>query len=224
MHRMSPPLRVGASNKLEQNRFGENNEHRLVRKAGRPGTREFDAVNDLFQAIRVRDSPPLTTSDLLICQKVDMNVHGETGGLPLFRECLKVGTRFTVRVTLDTSPPQRGGWPDGERFLDTLQQEADYVNNARYARYAAKFWDDDPLQGPIVYLGGGAGYRSKTFVTEQDDMAKVLDRQFPKIKHLEKTRELGVSPLVLKITKIGDQHHEMGMCELSIKRVEEGRA
>ncbi|WP_435793319.1 hypothetical protein, partial [Mycobacterium tuberculosis] len=28
----------------------------------------------MFQAIRVTDSPALRTSDLLICQKMDMNV------------------------------------------------------------------------------------------------------------------------------------------------------
>jgi CRISPR-associated protein Csm5 len=219
LHRMPQPLRVTGSNKREQGQFGESEERNLLRKSSRPSTRPDDAVNDLFQAIRVADSPALNKRDLLICQKMDMNVHGEVGGLPLFRECLNVGTSIAVRITVDTSPPQRGGWPDGDRFLETLVTDAEYVNNARYAEYAAKYWDDEPQQGPIVYLGGGAGYRSKTFVTHQDDMAKVLDLQFPKIKHVEKTRELGVSPLALKLTKIGDTHYEMGMCELSIKRV-----
>jgi CRISPR-associated protein Csm5 len=217
-YRMPQPLRLQGPDKREQGRFGEREELSMLRKSGRLNTRPQDAVNDLFQAIRIADSAPLSTGDLVICQKMDMNVHGEVGGLPLFRECLNAGTRFSVRITVDTSPPQRGGWPDGERFLDTLASEATYVNNARYAEYAAKYWDDEPQQGPIVYVGGGAGYRSKTFVTDQDDMAKVLDLQFPKIKHVEKTRELGVSPLALKLTKIGDASYEMGMCELSITR------
>jgi CRISPR-associated protein Csm5 len=219
MYRMPRPLRVTGSTKREQGQFGEREERSVLRKSGRRPDLPHDAVNDLFQAIRVADSPPLRTTDLLICQKMDMNVHGEVGGLPLFRECLNPGTRFGVRITVDTSPLQRGGWPEGERFLDTLASEASHVNNARYAEYAAKYWGDEPQQGPFVYLGGGAGYRSKTFVTDQDDMAKVLDLQFPKIKHMEKTRQLGVSPLALKLTKIGDTHYEMGMCELSIKRV-----
>ncbi|MBS4728528.1 type III-A CRISPR-associated RAMP protein Csm5 [Mycobacterium sp. SM1] len=218
LHRRPQPLRVKGSTKGEQGQSGERAERSMLRKAGRLPDRPQDAVNDLFQAIRVGDSAPLGTSDLVICQKIDMNVHGDVGGLPLFRECLTAGATIAVRLTVDTRPPQQGGWPDGERFLDSLERQAGYVNKERYAGYAAKFWDDQPQQGPIVYLGGGAGYRSKTFVTEQDDMATVLDLQFPKIKHAEKTRELGVSPLVLKLTKIGETHYEMGMCELSIKR------
>jgi CRISPR-associated protein Csm5 len=221
LHRMPQPPRVKGLDKRGQGQFGESEERNLLRKSGRPDTRQDDAVNDLFQAIRVADSPSLETRDLLICQKMDMNVRGEVGGLPLFRECLNVGTRIAVRITVDTSPLDRGGWPDGEEFLNTLESQATYVNNVRYAQYAAKFWDDEPRQGPFVYLGGGAGYRSKTFVTNQDDMAKVLDLQFPKIKHVEKTRELGVSPIALKLTKIGEEPYEMGWCELSIMRVGE---
>ncbi|WP_237140841.1 type III-A CRISPR-associated RAMP protein Csm5, partial [Mycobacterium tuberculosis] len=95
------------------------------------------------------------------------------------------------------------------------------VNQARYAEYRAMYPGVNAIVGPIVYLGGGAGYRSKTFVTDQDDMAKVLDAQFGKVvKHVDKTRELRVSPLVLKRTKIDNICYEMGQCELSIRRAE----
>ncbi|WP_230865894.1 type III-A CRISPR-associated RAMP protein Csm5 [Mycobacterium canetti] len=218
--RTAQPVRVPGHQTREHRQYGERFERKELRKSGRPNTRPQDAVNDLFQAIRVTDSPGLRTSDLLICQKMDVNVHGKPDGLPLFRECLAPGTSISLRVVVDTSPTARGGWPAGERFLETLSDTVAFVNKARYAEYAAKYWDDDPQFGPIVYLGGGAGYRSKTFVTQQDDMAKVLDAQFPKIKHVAKTRDLGVSPLVLKLTKIGDKYYEMGQCELSIRRVE----
>lgn len=219
MYRRPQPLRVTATTKRDQGQFGEREERRLLRTLKRRPDHPDDAVNDLFQAVRVSDSPAMRTQDLLICQKIDMNIHGETGGLPLFRECLAAGTTITARVTLDTSPPGRGGWPAGQDFLTRLADHAAQVNKARYADYAAKYFDDQPQLGPIVYLGGGAGYRSKTFVTNQDDMAKILDLQFPKIKHAAKTRELGVSPLALKVTKTGADYGEMGMCELSIRPV-----
>lgn len=219
--RTAQPVRVPGHQTREHRQYGERFERKELRKSGRPNTRPQDAVNDLFQAIRVTDSPALRTSDLLICQKMDMNVHGKPDGLPLFRECLAPGTSISHRVVVDTSPTARGGWREGERFLETLAETAASVNQARYAEYRAMYPGVNAIVGPIVYLGGGAGYRSKTFVTDQDDMAKVLDAQFGKVvKHVDKTRELRVSPLVLKRTKIDNICYEMGQCELSIRRAE----
>lgn len=209
--RTAQPVRVPGHQTREHRQYGERFERKELRKSGRPNTRPQDAVNDLFQAIRVTDSPALRTSDLLICQKMDMNVHGKPDGLPLFRECLAPGTSISHRVVVDTSPTARGGWREGERFLETLAETAASVNQARYAEYRAMYPGVNAIVGPIVYLGGGAGYRSKTFVTDQDDMAKVLDAQFGKVvKHVDKTRELRVSPLVLKRTKIDNICYEMG--------------
>lgn len=170
--RTAQPVRVPGHQTREHRQYGERFERKELRKSGRPNTRPQDAVNDLFQAIRVTDSPALRTSDLLICQKMDMNVHGKPDGLPLFRECLAPGTSISHRVVVDTSPTARGGWREGERFLETLAETAASVNQARYAEYRAMYPGVNAIVGPIVYLGGGAGYRSKTFVTDQDDMAK----------------------------------------------------
>ena len=79
---------------------------------------------------------------------------------------------------MDTSVEQHGGWPDGAQFLTDIEQVAAGVNKARYADYAAKYMGGDPFDGPYVYLGGGAGYRSKTIVTDQNQMAAILDKQF----------------------------------------------
>lgn len=112
--RTAQPVRVPGHQTREHRQYGERFERKELRKSGRPNTRPQDAVNDLFQAIRVTDSPALRTSDLLICQKMDMNVHGKPDGLPLFRECLAPGTSISHRVVVDTSPTARGGWREGE--------------------------------------------------------------------------------------------------------------
>jgi CRISPR-associated protein Csm5 len=205
-----------------QQQTGIQEEQRLLRRAGRDPSRPKDAVNDLFQAIRVSDSASLSLRSLEVVQKIDMNIHGEAGGLPLFREALSPGTEFVVRVSVDTSPLEHGGWPHGASFVEGIAAAAARVNEHRYAPYSAKYFDDEPIAGARVYLGGGAGYRSKTFVTDQADMARVLDEQFRSIKHKEKTMQLGVSPLVLKVTKAGEgNYEEMGLCELTVKKVKE---
>ena len=48
-----------------------------------------DAVNDIFSAIRISDSKPLSTEDLILCQKVDLSLNGGEHDLPMVRECLR---------------------------------------------------------------------------------------------------------------------------------------
>ncbi|HMS74761.1 type III-A CRISPR-associated RAMP protein Csm5 [Gordonia sp. (in: high G+C Gram-positive bacteria)] len=204
----------------------ERTEMARLRRANRPGPKPDDAVNDLLQAIRVSDSPSLPLASLQIVQKVDRPLEGADSGMPLYREALKPATAFTVRVVVDTSVEQHGGWPDGAQFLTDIEQVAAGVNKARYADYAAKYMGGDPFDGPYVYLGGGAGYRSKTIVTDQNQMAAILDKQFNRgsrpVPHKAKTQQLDVSPLALKVAKTGDnEYEEMGLCEISVKEVTE---
>ena len=190
-------------------------EARYLRGLKRDEKHPADAVNDNFQAIRISDSGPLSTANLVICQKVDGSVRGEISGLPLHRECLKPGTAFTVDVTVDV-----GVWPQGAAFVQHLSQVAQSINDVRYMPHVNKY-EIDGLKaakpGPYVYLGGGAGFRSKTFVNDQTAMSRVLDNQFRQIHHVEKTRQLGVSPLALKLTKVDGVLYEMGKCRLTVE-------
>jgi len=190
-------------------------EARFLRLLKRPDTRPDDAVNDAFQAIRVRDSMPLSTASLIVCQKMDGSVGGEVSGLPLHRECLKPGTSFSVDVTVDI-----GLWPRGADFVQDIAQVAETINAARYVPYVNKYEIDGlkaARSGSYVYLGGGAGFRSKTFVNDQATMSRILDGQFRKIRHVEKTKQLGVSPLALKLTKVDGVLYEMGKCRLTVQ-------
>ncbi len=203
----------------------EQTELEFLRRAYRPDTSAHDAVNDLFQAIRVSDSSPLPLDSLRIIQKVDRPLKGDDSGMPLYRECIASNTSFAVRVVVDTSAPKVGGFPQGVNFLTNLASIASSVNHARYADYAAKFMGGDPLDGPYVYLGGGAGYRSKTIVTDQAQMADILDGQFNRgrygVRHKRKTEELGVSPLTLKIARTSEtEYDEMGQCRISVQEVD----
>lgn len=59
--RTAQPVRVPGHQTREHRQYGERFERKELRKSGRPNTRPQDAVNDLFQAIRVTDSPALRT-------------------------------------------------------------------------------------------------------------------------------------------------------------------
>lgn len=199
-------------------------ENHWLRRLQRPNTRPDDAVNDLFQAIRVTDSSSFVTTDLVICQKIDGSARGEVSGLPLHRECLKPGTSITIDLTVDL-----GLWCDGANFIRHVAQVAQSINEKRYVPYVNKYEIDGltaAKAGPYVYLGGGSGFRSKTIVNDQATMSRILDGQFNgrfskrPVPHEEKTKQLGVSPLALKLTKVGGKLYEMGKCRLSVEPVD----
>lgn len=200
-------------------------ENAILRKNNRTGTRQYDAVNDLFQAIRVSDSIPLNTKDLVLCQKVDVNSEGIESGISLFRECLKPGSRITSRITVDTSKMKNGGWPDAEEYIENLSKHATKVYENRFQPYINKYQHIASANSDsYVYFGGGAGFRSKTFVQDSRDIAKILEGQFGgnhKGAHFhDKTfREKKVAPIALKMTKVGGQLFEMGKCKLEVERI-----
>lgn len=199
-------------------REAEKVEAQLLRTLRRQGTRPYDAVNDLFQAIRVSDSLPLATAELRLCQKIDGSVEGDVSGLPLFRESLSPGTSVAVDLTVDASL-----WPDGVDFVQHISDVARSINERRYVPYVQKYNAIKGLpaaeEGPFVYLGGGAGFRSKTIVEDQTRMSQILGRKFNDVPHERETRRLGVSPLALKLTKIDDKLFEMGKCRLAVEEL-----
>ncbi|NCC79232.1 MAG: type III-A CRISPR-associated RAMP protein Csm5, partial [Clostridia bacterium] len=71
-------------------------------KLKRNEKKPFDPINDYMAAVRISDSKPLQLDDLVLCQKIDLNLSGETKPMPLIRECLKPGTVVEFDLTIDT--------------------------------------------------------------------------------------------------------------------------
>jgi CRISPR type III-A-associated RAMP protein Csm5 len=207
-------------------------EAQFLRRLARERTRPDDAVNDLFQAVRVADSPSFPLQYLAVCQKIDLSAKGGPVGLPLYREVLLPGVKIEADITVDT---QLAGQFTVDRWIASLPRLAAQIYADRYAPYTAKFEETAPKglvlggEGPYVYFAGGAGFRSKTVVNNQETMARILDNQFARrdrdgeprgVPHADKTKATGVSPLVLKLTKLDGKYYEMGKCKLAIEPVE----
>ena len=56
---------------------------------------------DIMRGLRIGDSKPLDTKDLVLCQKVDIESSGAENSINILRECLKPGTEILFPVTLD---------------------------------------------------------------------------------------------------------------------------
>ena len=181
------------------------------------GSRRTDEVNDMMAGFIVSDSQPLGKKQLCICQKIDYNIEGQARKMPLLRECLQPGTEIKFSISLDsTLCPIR---------IETIQK-AITIFYKNYCRQFSDCFHNVPTintQYPVVLLGGGVGYPSKTctygIVQGKEgkiQVGKILDatvsqRERRKHNHLNDARK-GASPHILKCTNYNGQPMQMGAC------------
>jgi CRISPR-associated protein Csm5 len=173
-----------------------------------------DAVNDWMQGFVVSDSDPLSTEDLVLCQKVDRKPDGTENRHAILRESIKPGTAIRFTITVDTSVCHL----DKQILANALRTViTDYHRNFRMA-----FAGMPALKTNYLYLGGGSGFVSKTIVYSAYGKNMGIDltqRIFDKIKvprehRHSKDKEYGVSPHTLKCTYYQRERLEMGLCKV----------
>lgn len=198
---------------------------RLLRRSEKAG----DAVNDLFSAVRISDSRPLSTEDLVLCQKRDRQVNGEERNLPLVRECLKPGITIECDMIVDAGLLKENGIEplSPEMILRAVKR----FNGMYQQTFRGKFGNMPESDGEedlrSVYLGGGCGFVSKTEIyplfgdregvkNAQEIFRRTLGKNYKKHKHdLDGKRK--ASPHVYKLTYYRGQTYEMGKCLLHVK-------
>ncbi|MDO4491166.1 MAG: type III-A CRISPR-associated RAMP protein Csm5 [Lachnospiraceae bacterium] len=194
--------------------------HTLKRKA----EEIQDAVNDMMACLRISDSKPLKTSDLIMCQKWDMNPNGIIKTINTARECIKPGVKIEFDVTIDL----RRGYPEDQRAPFSIQMLKDAIEYfaRQYVRCFFKpFKELGKISGcthinNMIWLGGGVGYVSKTIVypmlgkdagltAVSDIMQKTVNNRD---HHHENDQARGVSPHMVKCTRYNGELYEFGRC------------
>lgn len=188
---------------------------KLKRKKDEPS----DPINDYMAAVRISDSKPLQLDDLVLCQKIDLNLSGETKSMPLIRECLKPGTVVEFDLTIDTSLYDFSI----EMLLDAIKENY----SLQYDVFVRPFKGKKAHSPYGCYVGGGSGFVSKTNVYPVfgkepgvEMVSRIIDQTLPKRqkeqhKHY-KDKQLGVSPHMMKMTKYNGSLYEMGLCDVEI--------
>ena len=207
----------------------------------RSGTKAKDAVNDVFQAFRFGDSTPIARDALIVCQKIDrpaIKARDPKGdrSLPLFRECLKPGTRIEAMLTVNKSLLDATPYKDMFEFKTDERKDGSTLRmltflellrnyNAVYTNEYRQHFVTGHNQANTLYLGAGTGFITKTMWLgthgERErlpEIARLLKRQFSKGGH-RKDENIGVSPHMLKMTKYNGKIYEMGKCSLEIEEI-----
>ena len=194
-------------------------ENQVFCTLNRPKSKPQDAVNDWMSGVIVSDSEPLSMRDVAVCQKWDQHVKGTEKTVNLMRECIRPGTVIHCQLTIDeTISPLTG-----EKLMEAVK--------VFYQRYEKAFQQHfsyqsvAPISDATVFLGGGSGFVSKTIIYdlfEQKEGVWVTKDIFRKTKvswqhKHDKDIGFGVSPHVLKCTKLNGKKYMMGQCELKLR-------
>lgn len=172
-----------------------------------------NAVNDVFKGLIVSDSQPLSTNDLIVTEKIDYNVLGNEKPLPLYRESLVPNTQVKFNVTIDTSI--------FNYTINDLLQAIKLFAEDYYTYFSSNFRGIKKPTPNTVWLGGGAGYVSKTIMYNLfgDDAYNIVSSVLnvtAKQHHHDKDKKKGVSPVTVKLTKYNNTLCHYGECTLSI--------
>ena len=194
-----------------------NNLHRMDAKGKQ--IQASNAVNDCLSGLIVSDSEPLPLSTLVLCQKVDVNREGERNELPILKESICPGTRIHFRLTIDSSICPY--------TLQDIQEAIRIFDEAYYEMFLSKFSNTDMPDGSTVWLGGGAGFFTKTIVYPLFGhesgvrlASKIFQQTLPrKVQeqhgHQSDVRR-GVSPHTIKCTYYQGRILHMGKCKLRV--------
>ena len=176
-----------------------------------------DAVNDYMSGMIVSDSTPLEISDLVLCQKIEKHADGRETKLNLLRECLKPGTVIECDLTIDTSICKI--------TVEDMQHAIELFEEMYEDNFLFKYKTMDKLTADSVYLGGGAGFVSKTIIYalfQKTEGIKMIQNIFektgvPKVHKHGQDLKYGVSPHILKCTHYRGKTVQMGLCTCKIQ-------
>lgn len=183
------------------------------------------AVNSIFRGLIISDSKPLKPEDIILCPKVDLAVDGKKNKLNnVLRECIKPGTIIELNMSIDK-----------EIFKYNQKSIENFIKNM-YNNINEKFLKDFPFvhshKGCLIYIGGGAGFQTKTIgyslfkdkAEAVDNVSKILDKVSTKSKktgkmgmHLDDSFDCGVSPRVRKCTLYNRKLYDFGLCHIEFQ-------
>lgn len=183
--------------------------------------RPADAVNSLMRGLMVSDSQPIPHQSLVLSRKLDGFLSGQLHPIPLCRECLAPGSILRFRLTLDQSILK--GQITAQTLLEAVSAFAAYNRQQLESAFARPDGFIAPKTENMLYLGGGAGFFTKTLVYPylgRQNGVKWASGQlahfFPKHFHGERDPQAGISPRTLKYGQYRQKPYAFGPCEVSL--------
>lgn len=162
-----------------------------------------DMVNSIMRGLIISDSKKIADKNMALYRKFDMSVKGEGHSLNLVRECVDFKVKIETTITIDTTI-----FPYSKDELFKMFEE--------FTQYYKEILEDKfkgcpkhSVSNKRFFLGGGAGFISKTDLYALFDEKKaieitgrILDSKFQNKEHLSDAKVHGISPRILKCVEI----------------------
>ena len=176
-------------------------------------------VNDCMSGLIVSDSNELPIDRLGLFQKVDVHRDDTEKRLPILRECIVPGTEITFTITIDRTKCKH--------TVEDLKKAVELFADCNYQFFLSKFQNVVKSDSKTVWLGGGAGFTSKTInyplhqVRGLQMAMTVFDKTLSgkqKAGHKHNLdAKIGVSPHVLKCTYYKGARLQFGECSIQFE-------
>ena len=189
--------------------------------------RKEDGVNCNLSRLIVGDSKPLSYDDLTVCKKYDVRTDGSKNELPIFKECLKPGTKIEFDLTIDESANSKG--KSIPYSIEDIKEALRLMNSLvakRFIRHFEPRYSFDPNE-TVGWLGS-CGFASKTiiqsfFEDSQEDSALdltdavfyiTLDNLYTTHKHDLDAGKYNVAPHMRKQTVSDNSRYDFGKVKI----------
>ena len=178
---------------------------------------QYNALNSIMSGFSVSDSLPFSKDSITLATKIDVSTQkGNARELPLFRECARPGTELCFSLTLSEETERFIGVSYLKKAIDEFEEYYSECYLSKYERYPKENLDG------CIFLGGGSGYYAKNIIypmfanDRQTAVEKVADVMNKKHHH-DRDKHLGVSPRMLKCTRVDGSLRQLGLCRVEIK-------
>ncbi len=212
-NRLDPPARG--------EKFGTIPEKRYLHTLKLNRRRPEDMINSVMRGLLVSDSGPLPDEAVVLADKWDCQVDGTLKKVPVCRESIRPGTEIHFTLTLDQSILQ--GSITGESLMQAIDGFDEYYWDTYLRRFAEPAEEAKVFYENCLFLGGGAGFFSKSLVYpylgEERGLRQATEIMQNKFRghHHEQDEAMGISPHTLKYTRYAGKFYPMGMCGVAIR-------
>lgn len=181
-----------------------------------------------YNKIVVSDSKPIDEKNLAIYEKIDINKRDKP--MPLYRECLDIDTEVEMILTIKDNAISI---EDIEKSIRQFYKNyfdkwlSGFKSSPGGKEFALKGGIPENIKEPIIYLGGGVGFVSKTThyqnhdkETDKKEAFNVLRNKFRKTYGKFKYIPDNV-PIALKgtVNQSKNEWYQQGMCTITFNEM-----